>query len=679
MRHLVRRRNIFVLVATACLIVAPTTSLAKVKRNSQAAVIYVSPNGTRNADGTAVKPFSLAEGQAAVRRMNSAGHVTVRLMDGEYQLKAPLVFTTEDGGQGVYRVNWEAAPGAQPLISGGKAVSGWTMFDKANHIYVADTPAGLDARQIWVNDTAVERAFVEIQPGDVTLTKAGFTITNPELAWIAEVKNPSRMEFESTGLFTDRYTPVAKVDGKNVELQQPAWKNNTWGYDTPNKPFVPKAVRFFLWNAYEMLSKPGFWQGQKIRWYLDPGAGKLYLKVPDSLDPNNMRVVLPYLESLVSISGTYEKPIRNMTVKGIRFSYTSWMGPSKPTGYASQQSGSFISQLSAVYPKDAFERCGAGCPEFESMRQWWDQIPAAVQVAAAHNIIFENNAFTQLGQIGLGIGNDANANSSGIGLGAQNIEVKDSRFAVLSAGGILVGGVRVDAHHPEDPRQINKNIVISNNIVTDIGRDYKENAAILSTYVDTVQIVHNDVSGGNYDGIDIGWGWGYNDMGGNGVYRDVMRGYDSGENKIWNRPTVLRNNLVAYNRVHGIKRWYLDGGAIYNLSKSPGTVIRDNYIYDIGSAIGIYLDEGSRDILVTRNVVDNHGVWLNANTQGESWATLQNANNTADNNWHNSIEVSGRWKADNQNIIKNDHLVPDKAWPAEAQRVIANSGLVAGH
>ncbi len=48
-----------------------------------------------------------------------------------------------------------------------------------------------------------------------------------------------------------------------------------------------------------------------------------------------------------------------------------------------------------------------------------------------------------------------------------------------------------------------------------------------------------------------------------------------------------------------------DGGAIYNLSASPGTLITENYIFNNSGRIGIYLDEGSRYITVRRNVVQD--------------------------------------------------------------------------
>src|SRR5690606_7153639 len=193
---------------------------------------------------------------------------------------------------------------------------------------------------------------------------------------------------------------------------------------------------------------------------------------------------------------------------GLRFSYTSWMGPSESTGYANQQSGAFLKDVSSIRPADAWSSCGWGCPEFESMRQLWHQIPAAVQVAAARNIGFENNHFTQLGQIALGLGNEANANLSGVGLAVQDVRVSRNHFGVLSGSAIMAGGVRLNAHHPTDPNLILRNIEIADNVIAGVSQDYKDNAAFLTTYVDGARILHNDITDAPYDAIAVGWGWG---------------------------------------------------------------------------------------------------------------------------------------------------------------------------
>jgi hypothetical protein len=79
-----------------------------------------------------------------------------------------------------------------------------------------------------------------------------------------------------------------------------------------------------------------------------------------------------------------------------------------------------------------------------------------------------------------------------------------------------------------------------------------------------------------------------------------------------------------------------DGGSIYNLSGSPGSVIEDNYMYNNNSTVALYLDEGSRYLTVSSNVVQDAGVWAFTNAN----ANKNTDNNTFSGNWFN---VPLRW------------------------------------
>ena len=59
---------------------------------------------------------------------------------------------------------------------------------------------------------------------------------------------------------------------------------------------------------------------------------------------------------------------------------------------------------------------------------------------------------------------------------------------------------------------------------------------------------------------------------------------------VYTTPTTAKDDLVAYNLIHDTKDVMHDGGSIYNLSSTPGTVVEDNYTH----TVALYLDEGSR-------------------------------------------------------------------------------------
>jgi hypothetical protein len=635
-----------------------------------ALVIAVSPTGDDTALGTVEHPFRTpSRAQEAVRHAGRTQDIVVQLADGIYRFDRPLRFHAEDGGSNGHSVRWIAADGAKPVFSGAIKVTGWKIYDKQQGIYVAETPKGQDSRQLWVNDKLAHMATVEIPRSDVEFSRRGIRFKTAQYDWVAKLPGRSRLEIASTAFFTKRISPVVSVDGRMLVMQQPAWDNNIWGYDAISTPFHPELAHLYLANSLTLLKEVG-------QWYLDPAQGRLYLKPPAGSDPNTMDVELPQLTVLLSIGNSLDAPVHDLKFHGIRFSHTTWLGPSTAEGYANQQSGSYLTGHAVAYPADPITTCAFGCPEFESVRNEWKQTPAAVQVSASERITFENCVFAHLGQYALGIGNDSNATLSGAGLGAGDITVSANVFTDLAGGAIVVGGVQREAHHPVDSRQINRQIILRNNRIRSVSKDYQDNSAILSTYVQQAIILHNDISDVPYDAIDIGYGWGMHDPLGNPNYRARFHGYDWPQNLIYTTPTTHRDTVVANNRLHGAKQVFHDGGAIYNLSASPGTLLTENYIFDNGSLIGFYLDEGSRYLTVRKNVVqDPGGEWLNVNTVKAIYPIRISPDNTAVDNWHDGTKVGGMWTNYQNNLILEDHLVKDGQWPAEAQEIMKNAGI----
>jgi len=104
-------------------------------------------------------------------------------------------------------------------------------------------------------------------------------------------------------------------------------------------------------------------------------------------------------------------------------------------------------------------------------------------------------------------------------------------------------------------------------------------------------VSHNEISEFHHLGISVGHSWGY-------------------------APSTAHHNLIAFNHVHHIcNGFFSDGGGIYTLGVSPGTVIRGNVVHDVvptplmpQGGTGIYHDEGSTGIVDEDNIVYNVGI-----------------------------------------------------------------------
>ncbi len=393
------------------------------RRPSNSVIIAVSPTGDDNATGTADHPFqTLERAQRAVREINADHDVTVQLATGIYRLQRSLIFTALDGGRNGHHVTWTAATDASPVISGAIPVTGWTLFDKDKQIYVANVPVGTDSRQLWVDDKLATIASIEIPRSAVDFTLEGITFKDPTYDYLAKLPDQNRLMLESTGFFTDRFSPVEKVTNRTsaaaltLVMKQPAWNNNLWGYDDIDAPYHPEL-------SHSTSPTPSPSSPSPASGIIDPAKGKLYLRPPTGADINTMHVELPRLTALLAIGNSLDTLIQDLTFRNIRFSHTTWLGPATEEGYASQQSGSFLTGRALAYPANPLTECRMGCTAFESVRNEWSQMPASIQVAAAQRITFTNDIFAHLGQYALGIGNDADANLTGAGLGTGDITI----------------------------------------------------------------------------------------------------------------------------------------------------------------------------------------------------------------------------------------------------------------
>ncbi|MEQ4305824.1 RICIN domain-containing protein [Plantactinospora sp. B6F1] len=658
---LAARRRVLAGAAAALTTAATVTVVAASAAPALAATttLYASPSGSGTAC-TAATPCSLAGAQTAVRSRTGAmsGDIVVELADGVYRLTSPLRLTAADSGTNGYRVIWQAAPSARPVISGARAVTGWSLVDSGRNIWRANVGAGLDSRQLYVDGAIATRARTQVNRADFTADSTGMRFTNSALGYLNNLANENRVQIESVGSFTDRYVSVQSINGNLITMQQPGWSNNNFGYDTFTSPH--RAGPLYLSNAYEFLDAPG-------EWYLDPGSGALSYIPLGGQNMNNVRVELPTLQSLVNLGGSYDAPAHHLTFSGITFAGTSWLGPSGNQGYADQQTGAYIA---GNWSWPSFTSCHNGCPQFEAARPNWLQSPAAVQISAANNITFTDSRFVNLGQTAVGIGNDAGAHGSGVGLGASNITISRSEIAHNSAGGIIVGGVRADAHHPSDQRMVNRDITISNNRLHDLGVEHRGIVSVLTTYVTNATVSYNEVYNMPYTGMSMGYGWGANDAGGSNHYAD--RGLYNYQPR-YSTPTTASNNRLVGNYVHDVMQQMNDGGCIYTLSANQGGLISDNYCLRTNGYFGIYFDEGSRYWTARNNVFSNTGTWATANY----WFAENMGNFTVTDNWstNGSTNVTN---GDRGNVVYGNVTVSGGNWPSGAQAVMAAAGPQSG-
>src|SRR5665647_485784 len=236
-----------------------------------------------------------------------------------------------------------------------------------------------------------------------------------------------------------------------------------------------------------------------------------------------------------------------------------------------------------------------------------------------------------------------------------------------SAGAIIAGGIQADAHHPSDPRMTNRDITISNNLVHDIGLDYRGVTSFLPTYVTNAVVAHNEIYNMPYSGLSFGYGWGANDADGCNDYAN--RGLYNYQPRYTTATTASGNQLVG-NYIHDVMQQMNDGSCIYTLSANPNALINGNHCVRTGW-LGLHFDEGSRYLTASNNVFDGVDVWAHANyyTNNNNTGTI-----TLAGNWTNTSGIDV-YDGDHANTVKNNTTVSNNNWPAGAHAVTAAAGI----
>lgn len=507
---------------------------------------------------------TLPRAQALARERSAAAKedLVVQLGEGTYRLDAPLVFTAADSGREGARMRYRAAPGANPVLSGGTVLDGWTLHDAASNIWkhAYDGPA---FRELYVDGRLAIRARAPnvTQPGlrgpylrtlDSPAGSLGYRVSAKDLEGLPDLAG-AEMVVQPHWYHNRFIVKSATVSGPDALLL----------FDSPRLAGAFAKTRdFYVNNAYHFEGALAFLDAPG-EWCLDARTRCVYYIPEKGSSPEKSSVVAGRLEVLVDVAGTPESPVSYLSFEGLGFSHTDWQPLSENILVATQ----------ALQPLPLDVKAGAETPP-----------PAAVRARFARHLDFVGCRF---------VGNAAN--------GLQFVRgVKHSRIAQNRFEEIGGNAVNLDAFARLAPSatDLTEHIVVSDNRLTRFGRSYN-GAGILASFVADTVIEHNAISEGPYIGIQLG-------------------------NQSYGRPDAgMKHNLVRYNRISRVMLLQDDGGAIYTLGPQPGSSIAHNYIEDIrrgpwamGKPIaGIYLDNDTQHFEVTGNALIHVGspVYLQLN------------------------------------------------------------------
>ena len=556
--------------------------------------IYVSLQGNDKNSGTKEAPFytlNRAIKQAREwRRLNRpevSGGIYIRLEEGVYAQRNSLFLRPEDSGTSDSPTVICAVDGAHPVISGGVAVTGWKRG--CNHpaipeklkqkIWSAEAPLignrRVETRQMWVNGHKVQRAaqfpdggleqMIDFNPEEQTITIPVSQSVNPK-----RLQNAGQLEMIVHQRWAIAILRVKSIDVKDgqavVRFHEPEshlefahpWPQPVIGGEKGNSSFC-------LTNALELLDQPG-------EWFQEYPSGTIYYYPQADENMETAEVIIPALETLVTIDGTLSRPVKHIQFNGITFAHTSWMRPSYQ-GHVTLQGG---------FPLlDAYKLQEPGLPEKAELENqaWITRPETAICVRGAEHIDFKHCTFRHLSSTGLDYEWAVTASS-----------VEDCQFTDIGGTALLVGAFPdggFETHIPfipADVRELCSHITIRNNFISNVTNEDWGCVGIGAGYVRNMDVSHNEVCHLNYSGICVGWGW---------------TSLESG----------MCNNRIEANYVHHFARRLYDAGGLYTLSNQPGSVMRNNRIEHLieapyatnDRAFYIYLDEATDGYTMENN------------------------------------------------------------------------------
>ena len=309
----VRRRTLALLsaaiAAAAVLATGPVSSAAA--KTAGPRLIYTAPNGS-GTQCSSQAPCSITTAQQAARlaRKGYVADVHVVLDDGTYRLTAPLDFGAADSGSPGHPVEWTAAPGAHPVLSGATRVTDWTASSLPG-VWSASVPAGSASRQLYVNGT--EAPLAQATPSQLQFSggwkgsATGYDLTaDPAALAFFSAMTPDQLqqvEFDypgGNGQWTDSKCRVQSLAGSSLTMDEPCWTDitnrATYADASGTLPSMSTSQMPTTIQDAASLLHPG-------QWFLDQSSHTLYLDPLDRAKPASLDVELPRLETLVQGAG----------------------------------------------------------------------------------------------------------------------------------------------------------------------------------------------------------------------------------------------------------------------------------------------------------------------------------------------------------------------------------------
>ena len=614
-------------------------------------MIYVSPEGNDNSEGTINSPLRTIEGarnyirQLKLKelfRNDDIDQINVYLRAGTYYITQPILFSEKDSGTKQHPVTYQSYEGETAIIDGGKNIVGGSSWEfHSEGIYRLPLwefdPQLTDFNVIFVDNKIATRARAPNQNENRYLisdyvegSRDKFIISGDEIKpeWAnSDVEVVILQDWTAPRLKISEVQDIGNGD-KIVSFSSNAYR--AFG-------ILPDQTRYYVENALGLLDEPG-------EWYFDKAEGYLYYYPQSGQNINSLNIVIPKTNQFI-------KTVTGAKIQNLNFKYLKF-----------QHAGFDI---------------GSG---FSGGLNTFSAIQLGDESSAFSDSEFSGNIIQYVG-------------SNAIGVIGNNIRIENNDIHEFGGTGILAGKFNFNYN-----LSILNNL-ISNNKVYDFGKVYYSAPGIVVTFGVKSSITHNLVYNGPYHGIALTpspWDFEstgnanytateyYNEISYNEVHHVMQELNDGGGIYMYqgndNMPVLFptnvncpsvdaeckpETNLVQFNKVHDIATTgnqlvkFIESG-IYLDERVFDTLVQDNIVYNC--ATGSFYFHISNNNIAKNNIFVDGGLYqlhYRGNYKDSFFNNIVYFTNAGSNLFREPLFLEGIFTTISKNIYYNPYSNPD--------------------
>ncbi|WP_283435541.1 right-handed parallel beta-helix repeat-containing protein [Neorhodopirellula lusitana] len=586
------------------LMILAVTVLFQGSVQAEKTTLFVAPDGNDQWSGRLADPqqndgplATLDAARLKVRQLkatNPAVNIEVQIRGGTYPLTETVVFDTRDSGSQDAPVIYKAFPGESPVLTGGIEISNWKKCAKdpagvapeaKGKLWVAEIPGAPKQKwnitSLYDDDTLLKRArsngfkYAEVEKEN------DFNRQGKKLTSVLEYEGEPVAPFDRSVHFRDEDIK----DWPNLSDIELTLKDRPWlvniipleRVDTQNRiahlavdptyQTISPNNRYWVENAIDYLDEPGEWVYNSLE-------GRLYFW-PEG-DINDMHIVAPFLQEFIRVEGTEDGPfVKHLHFEGLTLTHGL---------------------------RDSLLEGDRGLQHDWEMH---DKGNAVLRFRFAEDCDVASCLIKS--SSGTGIRLD---------LHCQRIKVTRNHLHHLGGGGIVLSG------YGPGTKDVNKNNVVHDNYIHDIGELLLHSAAILVAQSGHNEITHNTIRDVPYNGIVVS---GCRPHEFYLVHRIPFRRAWVSSIRFEECEPFIKQGLAAqyHNRLdhflpllharenriskNDISRTLLklhDGNAIYFSAMGKDNVVERNYLHENrGTAGAIRLDDNPSFTIIRENVI----------------------------------------------------------------------------